>query len=128
MKLRYGKKDKLKSKKSIDDLFTSGLYVYVYPFSLVFKEGKTSASPKLKTGVSVSKKNIGSAVDRNRIKRLMRESFRLHKNLFFKGITSDFNIMIFYKDTKKTSMIATNIKMQKLAFKFHKKRLEKSIT
>ena len=81
MNYRYSKAEKLKSKKLIEALFTEGRSVKSFPLRLVYlpcilpEEGVM-----IQAGVSVSKRNFKRAVSRNRIKRLMRESYRLHKH------------------------------------------------
>jgi ribonuclease P protein component len=79
-KLRYhfGKKDKLKSRKQIETLFSKGNRFSHYPFNILWLPNNKDAV--LQTGVSVSSRNFKKAVDRNRIKRLMREAYRLQKN------------------------------------------------
>jgi len=79
MKYSYKKTEKLKSEKLITELFTSGNSVSAYPLRLVFLESSFLEDVKIKTGVSVPKKNFKKAVDRIRIKRLIREAYRLNK-------------------------------------------------
>lgn len=80
MNFTYPKATKLKSKKAIDVLFTNGKSVAKYPLRLVYMPCET-IERESKIGVSVSKKYFKKAVDRNHYKRLMRESYRLHKNI-----------------------------------------------
>ncbi|MFV9483522.1 ribonuclease P protein component [Christiangramia sp. ASW11-125] len=88
MDQRFGKLEKLKSKKHIDLLFAEGRNLKSYPLKLIYAPIQTSDKPELKTGVSVPKKLVKTAVKRNRIKRLMREAFRKNKYL----VTSDLAI------------------------------------
>jgi len=60
-------------------LFEEGKSFNVFPFKVVYKTTIFKDS-FLKAGFTASKKNFKRATDRNRIKRLMRESFRLQKN------------------------------------------------
>ena len=84
-KQRYtlGKKDKLKSRKAIEQLFKEGKSFSVFPFRVLYLKAPASSLTKnnLQTAFSVSKKYFKKAVDRNRIKRLMREAWRLQKNI-----------------------------------------------
>ena len=66
--------ERLKGKKQIEKLFVSGRSVGVFPLRLVFL--KTEETNKV--GVSVSKKNFKSAVNRNKIKRLLRIAVENH--------------------------------------------------
>jgi len=78
-KVRYHfkKEDKLKSRKAIEQLFATGKTFSHFPFRVVWHPHNEKAI--LQAGVGVSNKNFKKAVDRNRVKRLMREAYRLQK-------------------------------------------------
>jgi len=77
-----GKNERLKSRKAIEQLFKDSKSFSVYPVKIIFKKAPLAGDPatKLQAAFSVSKRNFKKAVDRNRIKRLMREAWRLQKN------------------------------------------------
>jgi ribonuclease P protein component len=97
-KPRYtlGKAERLKSRKAIEDLFSSGESFSLHPFRVYFLkrnfEHCTEKNEKhphaLQFGVGVSKKNFKKAVDRNRLKRLTREAYRLQKNILVDDLDS----------------------------------------
>lgn len=76
--LSFGKDEKLCSKRLIDELFNSGRSFNAYPIRVLYHSLKESDAPA-KVLISVPKKRFRKAVDRNRIKRLIRESYRLNK-------------------------------------------------
>jgi ribonuclease P protein component len=74
------KTERLKSRKLIEKLFAEGQSFAVYPLRLVYLRTELpEGSGPLQTAFSVSKKNFRSAVSRNRIRRQMREAYRLKK-------------------------------------------------
>jgi len=76
-----GKGERLKSRKQIGKLFAEGKSFIVNPFRVYFFiQGPLTMDHGLQFGVGVSAKNFKRAVDRNRIKRLTREAWRLQKN------------------------------------------------
>jgi ribonuclease P protein component len=77
----FGKPEKLKSRKVVEELFARGKSQSIFPIRISYKFLKLEAEEKaiMQAGVSVSKRNFKSAVDRNRIKRLLREAYRLQK-------------------------------------------------
>ncbi|MBK8519731.1 MAG: ribonuclease P protein component [Ferruginibacter sp.] len=75
----FKKDEKLKSRKTIEQLFKDGRSFSNFPFRVLWKFTETVKAP-LQTGFAVSSKHFKKAVDRNRIKRLMREAYRLQKN------------------------------------------------
>lgn len=92
----FPKEEKLTSKKIIEALFIEGQSVKAFPLRMVFIETPLP-SPKItvQATVSVSKRNHKLAVTRNRVKRLIREAYRLHKHTIdTKGTT--FAILIIY--------------------------------
>ncbi|MEO8568014.1 MAG: ribonuclease P protein component [Ginsengibacter sp.] len=70
--------EKLKSVKLIGEIFKTGKSFSHFPFRIIYIYPAESKS-YLQAAVSVSSKNFKKAVDRNRIKRLMREAYRLQK-------------------------------------------------
>lgn len=72
------KNERLKSKKLIDELFVSGKSVFSHPIKLVYLEFSSLDTP-LKMCASVPKRHFKSAVDRNLIKRRIREAYRKNK-------------------------------------------------
>jgi ribonuclease P protein component len=75
------KEKRLKSTVSIEILFKEGNPVFVYPIRAVINWTEPRDTAPLKVGFSVSKRLYKKAVDRNRIKRIMREAFRQHAEL-----------------------------------------------
>ena len=75
-----GKKERLKSRKAIDQLFSNGQRMSVFPYRIFYLfEKREATEAALQCGVGVSARNFKKAVDRNRIKRLTREGYRLQK-------------------------------------------------
>lgn len=73
-----GKNERVKSRKRIEQLFSEGQRFTVSPYRVFYVLGEFSNST-LQFGVGVSTRNFKKAVDRNRIKRLTREGWRLQK-------------------------------------------------
>ena len=73
-----GKEDRLKSRKSIDLLFKKGKSFSHFPFKVFWMQA--AGDHVLQAAFSASSRNFKKATDRNRIKRLMREAYRLQKN------------------------------------------------
>jgi ribonuclease P protein component len=70
-----GKSERLKSRKQIDFLFKEGKKITLFPFRLLYFY--ENGPGEIRAGFTVSSKNFPGAVERNRIKRLMRESYRV---------------------------------------------------
>nr|WP_321243319.1 ribonuclease P protein component [uncultured Psychroserpens sp.] len=121
MSLSYPKKEKLKSQKLIEQLFSEGKSVSAYPLRMVYLKSEFDEDTQFKTGVSVSKRNFKKAVDRNRIKRLLREGYRLNKGAYFNNISSCYTLMILYIGKDGTDFDSVNKKMKQLLETFSKK-------
>lgn len=76
------KRERLHLKKHIDELFAQGKGFVAYPLRVVYQteaEDLWGDCPRAMMMVSVGKRNFKRANKRNRIKRLMREVYRLGK-------------------------------------------------
>ena len=118
----FKKIEKLKSQKLIEKLFSEGKSVAVYPLRLVYLETTFDDPVKIKTGVSVSKRNFKTAVARNRIKRLMREAYRLNKSNYLNNISGQYAFMILYIGKTGTDFQTISKKMNTLMDVFLKQQ------
>jgi ribonuclease P protein component len=121
MNASYSHKEKLKSEKLISKLFLEGKSVSAYPLRMVYLKATFDEDIKVKAGVSVSKRNFKRAVDRNRIKRLLREAYRLQKGTFFNNMTTQYAFMILYIGKEKPTYLEVEAKMTQLLQKFIEK-------
>lgn len=81
MKQTFKKEERLHEKKLIGTLFKEGKSFYKFPFKVVYLKLEEAQAYPAKVLISVSKHNFKRAVDRNRIKRLIREAYRKNKHL-----------------------------------------------
>jgi ribonuclease P protein component len=90
-KQRYtlGKTERLKSRKIIEQLFKEGKSFSNFPFRVLYIPVNKDTAPAtvkhqqlapLQCGFGVSTRHFKKAVHRNRVKRLLREAWRLQKN------------------------------------------------
>lgn len=80
-----GKEERLKSQKQTELVFSEGKKFTLAPFRVYYLSIKDQLNV-LQFGVGVSTKNFKKAVDRNRIKRLAREAYRLQKKILEKKL------------------------------------------
>ena len=118
MAFTYPKTEKLKSKNTIDLLFSEGKSVSKYPLRLVFVENPLEEKEKIKMGVSVSKKYFKHAVDRNYFKRVLRECYRLNKHILTENLEKPYAFMFFYQSKDRLTYQEINEKTIKLFEKF----------
>jgi ribonuclease P protein component len=117
MAFTYPKTEKLKSRKTIDLLFSEGKSVSKYPLRLVYMPIEDTGE-KLSAGVSVSKKYFKKAVDRNYYKRVLRETYRLNKAILTENLDKPYAFMIFYQTKDRLDYQDINLKTVQLFEKF----------
>jgi len=118
MRNTYPKAEKLKSQKQIEFLFSEGKSVAVYPLRMVFVKIPDTEMHEIKIGVSASKKNFKLATQRNRIKRLLREAYRLNKSILRDEINGSYVMMLMYQSKEEISFSELNQKTVQLFEKF----------
>lgn len=128
MDFSYPAAEKLKSKKIIDLLFSEGKSVSKYPLRLVYVAHDFEENVPLKMGVSVSKKYFKNAVDRNYFKRVLRECYRLNKQLLIENVETKYCCMFFYQTKEKLTYSEINEKTIQLFEKFIKSIQEEKNT
>ncbi|GGC81230.1 ribonuclease P protein component [Flavobacterium lutivivi] len=119
MPFTYSKDEKLKSKKLIETLFTEGKSVSKYPLRLVYYQVDFENNSNIKISVSVSKKHFKNAVDRNYFKRVLRECYRLNKDLLTSGLEKKYCFMFLYQTKEKLRFEEINQKTIQLFEKFN---------
>ena len=95
-----GAAEKLKRRKIINALFEEGKSISVSGLRLMYLIQPLTTEYPAQICVSVPKRKIPKAVDRNRIKRLLREAYRLNKSNHYEVLQSlekQAAIMIIYK-------------------------------
>ncbi len=85
----FGKEYKLCSKKVMDTIFEEGKTEKVYPFLLRYLAVDLKTEKRFQIVISVPKRKFKRAVDRNRIKRLIREAVRKKKYIIEEAMTAE---------------------------------------
>jgi len=100
----FGKHEKLKSRKAINALFAEGKSFVVAPVRVKYSfVPLAEGTAPVQAGVSVSKKSFKRAVARNRIKRLLREAYRLQKRTLLQtAATANRQLVVFFMYTGKS--------------------------
>ena len=83
MRNTFKKSERLHSKLLIGSLFSDGKSFFSYPFRITFISAKRDEGPPVQVLISASKRTFKSAVTRNKIKRLVRESYRKNKYIIW---------------------------------------------
>jgi len=118
----YQQKDKLKSRKQMQNLFALGKSMSNSPLRLIYTlENIDESHPinptplDIKAGVGAPTKQFKKAVQRNRVKRLLREAYRLELPAFKAQLPLEgmrLNIFILYMEANVLPQIEINAKMK----------------
>jgi ribonuclease P protein component len=119
------KREILRSKKSIKELFNSGSSFFLYPFKVQYLPDFNS--PNNQVLFSVSKRNFRNAVDRNLLRRRMREAYRLNKSLLLADEKEAFSISIALIYISKFKLPYTEIenKLKQVLVRLNKTKYQK---
>lgn len=121
MRFTFKREEKLKSRKLIEKLFEKGDSITEFPLRMIFLKIEHNSNFKVQASFSVSKRKFKKAVDRNRIKRLMRECYRTNKHTIYQNIKEKHIIMFTYLDEKEYKYVELEEKMINLIRKFIQK-------
>ena len=126
MSQSFGKEYKLCRRKLIDGVVKTGKVVKQYPFVVHFLEVDEKLDAPFQITISAPKRNFRKAHDRNRIKRLMRETIRFNKMILEDKISkSQKNIIMFMVYTSKEEIpFTTLMKKNELLFEQITKHIE----
>jgi len=105
---KFSQAEKLKSRKVIQELFEKRNSIHIFPLRLIWGPitPRTNAYPA-QFSVTVPKRKFAKAVDRNRIKRVIREAYRLNKPDFYQHIApfdQQFGLMFIYTGKKQPTI------------------------
>ena len=111
-------KEHLKSKRVIEQVYANGASVTSYPMRAIFIEQPANEQePTACILINVSKKRFRHAVDRNLVKRRIREAYRTSKHPFIEALENNgkkMAVAIIYIDNKHNSTAFIRKKMGKL--------------
>lgn len=119
--------ERLKSKKLIEKIFLEGTNLSKYPLKVFYTELPAENNLIMQAGFSVSKRKFKRAVDRNRIKRLMREAYRLKKTVLFNNLSTSYAFMFLYIGKDKPDFRMIKKTMEQLLLKFLTKQSDHEI-
>ena len=98
---QFPKKQKLCGEKVIERLFANGKSISEKPFRAIWNFEKNNDQVFVKSLIVVSKKRLKLAVDRNVVKRRIKEAYRLQKKqleCFLEGTNQQLNLAIIYQE------------------------------
>jgi ribonuclease P protein component len=128
----YQKADKLKSRKQTQYLFAKGQSMNAFPIKLIYtiesleqlsgelpspllNLSDIQANGQLQAGVGAPSRTFRKAVQRNRVKRLLREAYRLEKPNFITQAAFDYkrvNLFFLYNDANVLTQVEIQAKVK----------------
>lgn len=121
----FSREERLKSRKIIDQLFKSGQSFGQFPLRVVWMELETSTSTSpVQFALTVPKKKFKRASDRNRIRRLIREAYRLQKSQFYSHLPEHLEqlaMMVIYTGREIPDYQTVEVAMKQLLRRLSKK-------
>jgi len=111
MRFTFKKEEKLKSRKLIGQLFEEGESISKFPLRIFYLKVEHSSKYPIQVTFSAPKKKFKKAVDRNKIKRLMREAYRKNKHLLYDAINEKYIIMFTFIDENEHKYVEIEEKM-----------------
>lgn len=114
----FGKHEKLKLRSHIQQLFSQGQLLKSYPVKLLYLP--IADLENHKTGVSVPKRKFKKATDRNHLKRLLREAYRLNKH-HIQETPKKYAMMLIYMGKEKKNFHCIFTQVEKLLKELAKK-------
>ncbi|MDC6365184.1 MULTISPECIES: ribonuclease P protein component [Flavobacteriaceae] len=124
----FQKNEKLKSKKLFETLFADGSSIHKFPVKLLYIPSLFDDGAKIKVGVVAPKRKFKKAVHRNRIKRLLREAYRLNKPLIFNNMEGNFAFLFLYLGDKMPNFEEVDGAMKNVLEAFLKKEFHEKNT
>jgi ribonuclease P protein component len=101
MAFQFTSAERLKSRIAFGKLFKNGKSVKHFPIRLVYVEWPSNSPTQVQVAFSVPKKRFKNAVDRNRIKRQMREAYRLNRAHFLTEPKHQWALLFIYLPAEK---------------------------
>jgi ribonuclease P protein component len=122
----FSRHERLKSRKTIGGLFKGGHSYVAYPLRVVWQESDLiepleDTACRAQVMVSVPKRNFKTAVQRNRLKRQIREAYRLQKSAFYEKLTASglhISLMLSYIGKEPLSFADISAGVEKAIRKF----------
>jgi len=119
-KLTFCKKERLSSKTLIDEVFEKGKKVKKFPFIATYLEVNTNdLGSQVRIVTTVPKRNVKFANKRNRLRRQIKESYRLQKPEFYAELKTK---------NKKLALFLIYIGKEKEEYSFIDKKLKLLLT
>lgn len=125
MSFSLKKHEILRSKKEIKELFENGSSFFLYPFKVQYLPNSNSQNNQVL--FTVSKRNFKKAVDRNLLRRRMREAYRLNKNILIsdqKGPLS-ISIALIYISKFKLPYVEIEDKLKQVFIRLNRTKYQK---
>lgn len=93
----FTKSERLCSRVIIDDVFETGKAIVGPSFKLIWKKAESFQEEPVQILITVPKRNFKKAVDRNKIKRRIREIYRKNKTVLYSRIEAQtYYLMLIY--------------------------------